>query len=139
MIGELLREFQRERIHMAIVVDEYGGTAGLITLEDVIEEIVGEIRDEYDREKPLYRKVAEDTWIVEAKIDIEELNAALGLTIPTEEDYESLGGFLFSLLGRIPNEKEDVRYQNLLMVVEKVHGQRIQMVRIVQQPSDKEG
>jgi putative hemolysin len=130
MIGELLREFQKERIHMAIVVDEYGGTAGLVTLEDVIEEIVGEIRDEYDKEKPLFREIDERTWIVEGKIGIEELNDALGFHIPTEEDFESLGGFIFHLLGRIPQEKEQVEYDDLLLTVEKVRRQRIEKVRV---------
>ena len=137
MIDDLLREFQKERIHMAIVVDEYGGTAGLVTLEDVIEEIVGEIRDEYDREKPLYRKVEENAWIVEAKINIEELNEALGFEIPSEEDYESLGGFIFSQLGRIPEDKESIRFGNMHLIVEKVHGQRIERVRIVVEASSK--
>jgi gliding motility-associated protein GldE len=130
MIDELLKEFQKERIHMAIVVDEYGGTAGLITLEDVLEEIVGEIRDEHDKEKPLLQEVGKNTWVVDAKIDIEDFNEMLDLSIPTEEDYESLGGFIFSLMGRIPNEKEEVEYQNLQMIVEKVDGQRITRVRI---------
>jgi len=130
MIDELLREFQKERTHMAIVVDEYGGTAGLVTLEDVIEEIVGEIHDEYDKEKPLYQQVDESTWLIEGKINIEEVNEELGLDIPESEDYESLGGFIFSLLGHIPNDKEEVHYKNLLLIVERVKGQRIQKVRL---------
>ncbi len=130
MIDELLREFQKERLHMAIVVDEYGGTAGLITLEDVLEEIVGDIRDEHDREKPLVHKLDGTTWIADAKVSIEELNERLGLDIPAEEDYESLGGFIFALLGRIPNDKDEVRYKHWLMIVEKVHGQRIKHVRL---------
>ena len=138
MLYDLLREFQRDRIHMAIVVDEYGGTAGLVTLEDVIEEIVGEIHDEYDKEKPLIRQLDENTWIADGKIDIEDLNEALGIDFPTEEDYESLGGFIFSLLGRIPNEKEEIRYQNILLIVEKIQRQRIKKVRIVQEKSLKE-
>jgi putative hemolysin len=137
MIDELLREFQKERIHMAIVVDEYGGTAGLVTLEDVIEEIVGEIRDEYDKEKPLYREVDEGSWLVEAKINIEDLNEALDLQIPSEEDFESLGGFIFSLLGRIPEEKEEVPYEDLHFTIEKVQGQRIKKVRIHRKQKDE--
>jgi len=131
MIDELLKEFQRERTHMAIVVDEYGGTAGLVTLEDVIEEIVGEIRDEYDKEKPLFHQVDDNTWLVDGRMDIEDLNEALGLEIPAGEDYESLGGFIFSLMGRIPTEKEEVRYQDLRLVVERVKRQRIEKVRVV--------
>jgi putative hemolysin len=132
LIDELLKEFQKERIHMAIVVDEYGGTSGLVTLEDVIEEIVGEIRDEYDREKPLIQKVDAHSWIIDAKINIEELNARLGFDIPAEEDYESLGGFIFSLMGSIPTEKESVDYANLRILIEKVQGRRIKSVRIIQ-------
>ena len=131
LIDELLKEFQNERTHMAIVVDEYGGTAGLVTLEDVIEEIVGEIRDEYDKEKPLIQKLDDTTWSVDGKISIEDLNDELGLSIPVDEDYESLGGFIFSLLGRIPEEKEKVHYKGLRLIVEKVHRRRITKVRIV--------
>jgi len=135
MIDELLKEFQRERIHMAIVVDEYGGTAGLVTLEDVIEEIVGEIRDEYDREKPLITRVDENAWLVEGKINIEELNEELDLEIPIEEDYGSLGGFIFSLMGRIPKEKEEVRYKDVRLTIERVQRQRIKTVRIAKKKS----
>ena len=138
MIDELLKEFQKERIHMAIVVDEYGGTAGLITLEDVIEEIVGEIRDEYDKETPLIKQLDDSSWLVDGKIDIEDLNESLDLKIPTEEDYESLGGFIFSIIGRIPQEKEEVRYKDHVLVVEKVQRQRIKKVRITRKIPDGE-
>ncbi|MBN2102692.1 HlyC/CorC family transporter [bacterium] len=131
-IDELLREFQKERIHMAIVVDEYGGTAGLVTMEDVIEEIVGEIRDEYDREKPLIKQMKSHEWLVDAKINIEILNEKLGVAIPSEEDFESLGGFIFSQLGAIPKEKETVQFGNYQFVVEKVVGRRIKRVRILE-------
>jgi putative hemolysin len=137
-IDELLRDFQKERIHMAVVVDEYGGTAGLVTLEDVIEEIVGEIRDEYDHEKPLVHQIDENAWLIDGKIDIEDLNETLGLQIPAEEEYESLGGFIFSLMGRIPQDKEEVRYKNLLLIVEKVHGQRISKVRLLRQKEERD-
>lgn len=130
MIEELMKEFQNERTHMAIVVDEYGGTAGLITLEDVIEEIVGEIRDEYDKEKPLIQKLDENNWLVDGKIDIEDFNSELNFHIPAEEDYESLGGFILSLLGRIPAEKEKVEYEQARFIVEKVQRQRITRVRV---------
>ena len=132
LIDELLREFQKERIHMAIVVDEYGGTAGLVTLEDVIEEIVGDIRDEYDQEKPLVKPIGKHEWLVEGKIDIEELNERLNLSLPSEEDFESLGGFIFSQLGAIPREKEVVQFEDFEFMVEKVVGRRIKSVRIIQ-------
>ena len=132
LIDELLREFQKERIHMAVVVDEYGGTAGLVTLEDVIEEIVGDIRDEYDQEKPLVKSVGKNEWLVDGKIDIEELNEQLNLSLPSEEDFESLGGFIFSQLGAIPREKEIVQFEDFEFMVEKVVGRRIKSVRIIQ-------
>jgi putative hemolysin len=120
------------------VVDEYGGTAGLIALEDVIEEIVGDIRDEYDREQPLVRRVDERTWLADGKINIEELNAAVPVDLPTEEDFESLGGFLLSELGRIPVEKDGVAYHGIQFVIEKVERRRIRQVRIVFPPVAKE-
>jgi len=131
MIDELLREFQKERIHMAIVVDEYGGTAGMITLEDVIEEIVGDIRDEYDREISLIQQIDDQTWSADGKIDIEDLNEKLDLDLPTEEDFESLGGFIFSQLGKIPQDKDSIQYKQYTFIVEKVQRQRIKKVRIV--------
>jgi len=132
LIHELLREFQREKMHMAIVVDEYGGTAGLVTLEDVIEEIVGEIQDEYDTEAPLWQRVDDRTIVADARLDAETLNEALDdEVIPTEEDYETLGGFLLSELGEVPAEKVTVQFHNYDFVIEEVQGNRIIKVRII--------
>jgi len=137
-IDELLREFQQEKTHMAIVVDEYGGTAGLVTLEDVIEEIVGEIQDEYDREQPLVKKVAENVWLVDARIDIADFNEKFPEPLPEDEEYESLGGFLFSVTGSVPEEKETIRYGNYSFRIEKLHGQRIVHVKVVYHLPEKE-
>ncbi len=134
MIDDLLREFQQERIHMAIVVDEYGGTAGLITLEDIIEEIVGDIHDEYDKEKPLIQKVEESVWLVDSKISIEELNDEIDISLPIDEEYESLGGFILRLTGRIPDARESFEYEGVQLVIEKVDSNRIQMVRLKKSP-----
>jgi putative hemolysin len=132
LIHELLREFQREKMHMAIVVDEYGGTAGLVTLEDVIEEIVGEIQDEYDTEAPLWHRVDDRTIVADARLDAETLNEALDEEVmPTEEDYETLGGFLLSELGEVPEEKVTVGFHNYDFVIEEVQGNRIIKVRII--------
>jgi len=130
-IDELLREFQKERIHLAIVVDEYGGTAGLVTLEDVIEEIVGEIQDEYDNEKSLITKVDNNSWLVDGKIGIEELNEIIGLNLPTEEEYESLGGFILNKMRRIPQTNDEITYKNFVLRIESLYENRIKKVRII--------
>ncbi len=133
-IDDLLREFQQEKTHMAIVVDEYGGTAGLVTLEDVIEEIVGEIQDEYDQEQPLFKKVAENIWLVDAKIDIPEFNETFPEPLPEDEDYESLGGFIFDITGNVPEENEVIQWGNYKFQIEKLEGQRIAEVKVIYLP-----
>jgi len=132
-VDELLREFKRDKIHMAIVVDEYGGTAGLVTLEDVLEEIVGEIQDEYDKEVPPIRRLDANTYRVEAKVSIEELNEALGTQIE-EKGFETVGGFIYDLEGSVPEQGRVLEYAcdtcRLRLQVEKVEGQRIKSVKI---------
>ncbi len=129
-LPDLLKEFKKEKYHMAIVLDEYGGTAGLVTLEDVIEEIVGDIQDEYDREAPLIRKIDERHFAINAKIDLHELNESLQIDLPTEGDYETLGGFILSLTGYVPEEKETVPFANYRFTVEKLDRNRIVNVRL---------
>lgn len=132
-IDDLLREFQQEKSHMAIVVDEYGGTAGLVTLEDIIEEIVGEIQDEYDQEQPLYRTINDETYLVDAKITIEELNEILPEPIPQEEgeDFETLGGLIYHITGSVPNINDRVNFYNYDFVIENIDRQRIKKVKII--------
>lgn len=130
-IDELLKDFQVEKQHMAIVVDEYGGTAGLLTLEDVIEEIVGEIQDEYDTEKPLYRKIDDNHFLVDAKIDLDLLNDELDLDLPIDKSYESLGGFIFNLIGSVPEKKQEIEYGTYKFIIEKITRNRILEVLIV--------
>ncbi len=133
-IDELLREFQEEHIHMALVVDEYGGISGLITLEDIIEEIVGEIQDEYDKESPLYKKVDENTYVIDGKMTLEEINDELDINLPAVEGVESIGGFILNLLGSLPRENEVIRHQNLKFTVEKINRNRILKVRLEKIP-----
>jgi CBS domain containing-hemolysin-like protein len=128
-IDELLQEFQQTKGHLAIVVDEYGGTSGMVTLEDVIEEIVGEIEDEYDTQETLVEPLPDGTWRVAAKIDIDDLNEEMNLNLPTENS-DTLGGFIYELVGKVPSQGEAVEYQNLRFVIDRVHRQRIMRVRI---------
>ncbi|MBL7073935.1 HlyC/CorC family transporter [candidate division KSB1 bacterium] len=137
-IDELLREFQQRKIHMAVVVDEYGGTLGLVTLEDIIEEIVGEIQDEYDQELPPFRRIDEHTVLADAKVSVHELNEELDFNIPESGDYESLGGFICSLTGSVPEEGTSIEHGDLGFLVEKVSGRRIEKVRIVHKKQGKE-
>jgi gliding motility-associated protein GldE len=135
-INELLREYQTEKIHMAIVVDEYGGTSGIVTLEDVIEEIVGEIQDEHDFEVPLYQKINEDTFVVNASMPLEEINEELNLELPTEEGVETLAGFLLGQFGNVPKSKETITWNGYEFLIEKSTKKRIHQVRIIKKKSN---
>jgi CBS domain containing-hemolysin-like protein len=128
-VSELLREMQTQHVHMAIVVDEYGGTAGLVTIEDLIEEIVGEIVDEYDKEEPLVEPIDEDTIRVDAKMSIDEVNELLGVELPHEE-WDTVGGLVFGLTGRVPVAGESVRFDSIEFRAERITGRRIQKVVI---------
>lgn len=123
-VRELLTDFQRKQTHMAIVLDEYGGTAGLITLEDVIEEIVGEIQDEYDVEREEIVRLEGGRALVSARIRPEKFNAAFGAALPTE-DFETLGGFLIDLLGRIPSVEEKISHGGFEFTVKEKKGHRL--------------
>lgn len=123
-VRELLSDFQRKQIHMAIVLDEYGGTAGLITLEDIIEEIVGEIQDEYDAEREEILRLEGERSAVSARIRLEKFNSAFGASLPTEE-YETLGGFLIDHLGRIPSVEENILYGGFEFTVKEKRGHRL--------------
>ena len=128
-IDELLREFQDRKSHLAIVVDEYGGTSGMVTLEDVLEEIVGEIEDEYDTQETLLEPLADGSYRVAAKIDLDDLNEEINLNLPTENS-DTLGGFIYELVGKVPTAGEAVSYQGLRFIIDRVHRQRIIRVRI---------
>ncbi|MCX6639491.1 MAG: hemolysin family protein [bacterium] len=134
-IDDLLRQFQGERFHMAIAVDEYGGTAGLVTLEDILEEIVGEIQDEYDSEMPLYQQIDDHTYLADARINIEELNELLGDdVIPEAEDYETLGGFVYHQTGHLLKQKEVIDFGNLHLIIEELVGKHVSKIRIEKRP-----
>jgi len=133
-INELFNEMRKKKAHLAIVVDEYGGTAGLVTLEDVLEELVGEIEDEYDKEENKFNFIDENTLVVDAKINIYELNDILeeawGMTLPKTE-YDTLGGLILDLLNRVPSRGEQIDLGNLIIVIDSVRRQRIEKVKII--------
>ncbi|WP_303773153.1 hemolysin family protein [Anaerolinea thermophila] len=128
-VKDLLEEMQERRIHMAIVVDEYGGVAGLVTLEDIVEEIVGEIRDEYDQsEEQPYQKLSDDEYLFQARIDLDDFNEIMGTQI--EKDLaDTIGGLMYGLIGQVPAGGETVQIEDVLLKVEQVTGRRIRTVR----------
>ena len=125
----LLREFKAKKLRTAIVVDEYGGTAGLITLEDLLEEVVGEIRDEFEAEERLAQPVDERTWRVTAKMSIGDFNTVTGLRIP-DEHFDTVGGWVLDLFGRVPHRGESVEADGVRVVVETMHRTRILQVLV---------
>jgi len=134
----LLQEFQAKRLHMAIVVDEYGGTAGLVSLEDLLEELVGEIADEYDEPERLIHRVDATTYRVAGKLPIEQLNAVTGLKI-ANEGYDTVGGWVLDLFGRVPRRAERMETPELRLTVEKVERTRILEVLVsLKKPTPKE-
>lgn len=138
-LDDLLAEMQSKRVHMAIVVDEYGGTAGVVTIEDIVEEIVGEIRDEYDiAEEASYQQLRDGEFVFSGGIDLDDVNLLAGSEL-SKETSETLGGFIYSQLGRVPNLGEVVDAGGLRLTVEKVVGRRIRKVRAIKsRPSESE-
>ncbi|HBG45035.1 MAG TPA: hemolysin [Firmicutes bacterium] len=134
-VNELFRELQKERVHMAVVLDEFGGTAGIVTIEDLMEEIFGEIEDEYDQEDAKFLPINADTTIIDARLTIEEVNAQLGLHLPENGD-ETVGGLIFSLFGRIPGEGEQIACGGANLIVERMDGRRVAKIRIQRSLSD---
>lgn len=140
-VAELLAEMQSRRTHMAIVVDEYGGTAGLATLEDLLEELVGEITDEFDDEAPNVEQLPNGDVLVNATLNVDDVNEELDLELP-EGNYDSLGGLVFELLGRVPvaGDSVEVAESGVRIIVERLDGRRVVRVRLVRmEPSDMAG
>lgn len=134
-ISALLRELQAKRQHMAIVVDEFGGTEGLITMEDIIEEIVGEIRDEYDEEQGDITTASDGTIVVNAGMNIHDFNSRFTEALPDDDDYETVGGFLHKYTGRIPELHEEIPYRSLLFTIAKKNDRRIQQIKVKTVPA----
>jgi CBS domain containing-hemolysin-like protein len=128
-VSRLMREMQERKFHQAIVVDEYGGTAGLVTLEDLIEELVGEIVDEYDVEDPQVQPLGDGELSVSARMPVDELNELLDAELP-EGDWDTVGGLVFNMLGRVPVVGDSLEVDGVRLVVDKVQGHRIGRLRV---------
>ena len=127
----LLHEFQNQKLHIAVVLDEYGGTAGIVTLEDILEELVGEITDEYEETPPEpVKKIDQNTIEADARTYIDDLNDEFELNLPEDEDYETVGGFVFSRLGYIPKTNESFDYKNLKFTIASAEARRIKRIKI---------
>lgn len=129
-VRDLLAEFRARKVHIAIVLDEYGGTAGLVTIEDILEELVGEIEDEYEpgEEKPAIRALDESTWEVDARVYIDDLNDELGIDLPEDEDYDTVGGYVFSSLGHVPEVGESFDADEMRFTV--THAERTRVISV---------
>ncbi len=132
-VAELLREMQRDKFHIALVTDEYGSVSGLVTLEDLLEELVGEIADEYDREEPELVPVGDGLYRVSGKASIDDVNELLDVELPDEE-WDTVAGLMLELFGRIPKSGDEVRFEGLTFTAEEVQGRRISKVLIAMQP-----
>jgi CBS domain containing-hemolysin-like protein len=128
-IDSLLREFKRRKVHLAVVLDEYGGTSGIVCMEDIIEEIVGEIQDEYDNEAESCVKLGPDAWLCDAKTRLDEIGDRIGIALP-EDSFDSLAGYVFDLFGRIPAEHESFETEAARFTVQEMEAHRILSVKI---------
>lgn len=129
-ISHLLQEFRKKQVHLAIVVDEYGGTEGIVTIEDILEEIVGEIADEYDEEETLFIPLSEGEWIVDARMGILDVEEELNISIPQEGDYDTIGGYIFHYAGTIPSKGYIIRTENFELEILRSTDRCVEKVRI---------
>jgi CBS domain containing-hemolysin-like protein len=140
-VAELLREMQTQQFHMAIVIDEYGGTAGLVTIEDLLEEIVGEIQDEYDEEEPLVEILADDRVRIDGRAAVEDMLEIWDIKIPLEDEdeYDTVGGLVYHRIGGIPQPGDEIHVDGLRLTVETTDGRRVGKVLVVRErPVDDE-
>ena len=131
---EVLNDFLEKKNSIAIVVDEHGGTAGIVTMEDILEELFGEIKDEFDVDEDICRRVAKDSYIISGKVEIDHVNEKYDLKIE-EGDYETLAGFITTKLGRIPAQGENVAIENFRIQIVRASAQKIELVKVILLPS----
>jgi CBS domain containing-hemolysin-like protein len=130
-LRDLLNDFRLQKVHIAIILDEYGGTAGLVTIEDILEELVGDISDEHEPTEPaMLRRLDDQTWEADARVYLDELNRQVGLTIPEDQGYDTLGGFVSTTLGRIPTPGAQFEHSHARYTVLDAEPQKINRVKI---------
>ncbi len=130
-LSDLLTEFRTGRTHAAIVLDEYGGTAGLVTIEDILEELVGEIADEYEQPEPEpVHRISDGVIEVDSKVHVDEVNEMLGVKFPEGDDYETIGGFVFSAMGKIPHNGEQLTHGGARITILEAEDRKINRLRI---------
>jgi CBS domain containing-hemolysin-like protein len=134
-IKELLAELRRRRVHIAVVVDEYGGVSGIICMEDIIEEIIGDIQDEFDNETEDILKLGEGSYLCDARVNLEDLGEETGLDLPSD-DFDTLGGFVFDLFGKIPVRYEKAVFAGADFIIQDMDGHKINSVKIVTNKRD---
>jgi CBS domain containing-hemolysin-like protein len=128
-IDDLLREFRKKRVHIAVVVDEYGGVSGIVCMEDILEEIIGDIQDEFDNEAEDVTETEKGVFLCDARVNLEDLTEKTGIDFPAD-DFDTLGGFVFNLFGKIPEQDESITWEGLSFRIAGVEGHRITKVRI---------
>jgi len=129
-LDSLLKEFKHRRVHIAIAVDEYGGVSGIVCMEDIIEEIVGDIQDEFDNEEEDILSIGEGIFLCDARVNIEDFNEELNMDI-SDDDFDTLGGFVFDLFGKIPVRFEKVSYKNVDFIIQNMDGHKINTIKVV--------
>ena len=134
-IDSLLREFKRHHLHIAIAIDEYGGISGIITMEDIIEEIVGDIQDEFDKEHEDVLTVGNNIWLCDARVDLDDLNEKMEADFPNEE-FDSLGGFVFDIFGKVPVKYEKASWKNYDFIVQDMEGHRINVIKVIKKETE---
>lgn len=129
-IDSLLREFKRRHVHIAIAIDEYGGISGIVCMEDIIEEIVGDIQDEFDNEREDITPLGDNIWLCDARVNLDDLNDTVGSDFPDEE-FDTLGGFVFDLFGKIPVKYEKVSWNGYDFIVQDMEGHRVNVIKLI--------
>ena len=129
-IDSLLREFKRRHIHIALAIDEYGGISGIVCMEDIIEEIVGDIQDEFDNEMADILPLNENVWLCDARVSLDDLNETINSTFPTE-NFDTLGGFVFDLFGKIPVKFEKVSWHDWDFIVQEMEGHKVDVIKVL--------